>query len=133
MSVKAMSLVGLDVHARQTHAAALIPRYRRAGCQQAADGAGGGGVVSWRVGAWVRAVYYLASVELLMGRRTGLISAQEAQIPCCSHAPVIARLRCVRGVDTLIAAGLCVEVGDFTRGEHRRRANGVSRSTPPHP
>jgi hypothetical protein len=25
MSVKAMSLVGLDVHARQTHAAVLVP------------------------------------------------------------------------------------------------------------
>jgi transposase len=32
-------------------------------------------------------VDYLASVELLMGRRTGLISALEAQVPDCSHAP----------------------------------------------
>ena len=60
-------------------------------------------------------VDYLASVQLLMGRRTGLISALEAQIPDCSHAPVIARLRCFRGIDTLTAAGLCAEVGDFHR------------------
>ena len=31
MAVKAMSLVGLDVHARQTHAAVLDLRERRAG------------------------------------------------------------------------------------------------------
>jgi transposase len=60
-------------------------------------------------------VDYLASVELLMGRHTGLISALEAQVPDCTHAPVIARLRCFRGVDTLTAAGLCAEVGDFAR------------------
>jgi transposase len=60
-------------------------------------------------------VDYLASVELLMGRRTGLIGALEAQVPDCSHAPVIARLRCFRGIDTLTAAGLCTEVGDFAR------------------
>jgi len=60
-------------------------------------------------------VDYLASVELLMGRRTGLISALETQIPDCSHAPVIARLRCFRGIDTLTAAGLCAEIGGFTR------------------
>jgi transposase len=58
---------------------------------------------------------YLASVELLMGRRTTLLSALEAQIPGSSHSPVIARLRCFRGIDTLTAAGLCAEVGDFTR------------------
>jgi transposase len=60
-------------------------------------------------------VDYLASVELLAGRRTGLLSALEQQIPDCSHAAVIARLRCFRGVDTLTAAGLCAEVGNFTR------------------
>ena len=39
----------------------------------------------------------------------------EQQIPECSHAPAIARLRCFRGIDTLTAAGLCAEVGSFHR------------------
>jgi transposase len=60
-------------------------------------------------------VDYLTSVELLMARRSSLISALEQQIPDCAHAPVIARLRCFRGIDTLTAAGLCAEIGDFAR------------------
>ena len=45
MAMKAMTLVGLDVHARQTHAAVLDPRQRGAAREQAADGADRGGVV----------------------------------------------------------------------------------------
>ncbi|MCA1700930.1 MAG: IS110 family transposase [Actinobacteria bacterium] len=58
---------------------------------------------------------YLAAVELLMGRRATLIATLEEQIPEVSHAPVIARLRCFRGIDTLSAAGLCAEIGQFGR------------------
>jgi len=58
---------------------------------------------------------YLAAVELLMSRRASLLVALEQQIPDCGHAPVIARLRCFRGIDTLSAAGLCAEVGHFGR------------------
>ena len=60
-------------------------------------------------------VDYLAAVELLAGRRGTLISELEHAIPGCSHAPVIARLRCFRGLDTLSAAGLAAEIGDFKR------------------
>jgi transposase len=60
-------------------------------------------------------VDYLAAVELLAGRRRTLIEALEQEIPESSHAPVIARLRCFRGIDTLSAAGLCAEVGAFGR------------------
>src|SRR5919197_3088948 len=60
-------------------------------------------------------VDYLAAVELLAGRRATLIQALERAIPESSHARVIARLRCFRGIDTLSAAGLCAEVGDFAR------------------
>jgi transposase len=60
-------------------------------------------------------VDYLAAVELLGGRRGTLLDVLEQQIPACAHAPVIARLRCFRGIDTLSAAGVCAEVGDFTR------------------
>lgn len=58
---------------------------------------------------------YLAAVELLGTRRVTLLSALEQQIPNCSHAQVIGRLRCFRGIDTLSAAGLSAEIGDFKR------------------
>jgi transposase len=58
---------------------------------------------------------YLASVELLGGRRGTLLQAIEQQAGACSHAPVIARLRCFRGIETLSAAGVCAEVGSFAR------------------
>jgi transposase len=58
---------------------------------------------------------YLAAVELLIGRRRTLLELLEQQSCECSHAPVIARLRCFRGINTLTAAGVCAEVGDFAR------------------
>jgi transposase len=58
---------------------------------------------------------YLAAVELLTGRRATLLGVLEGQIPECTHAPAIARLRCFRGIDTLTAAGLCAELGSFHR------------------
>jgi transposase len=60
-------------------------------------------------------VDYLAAVELLCGRRSTLLEELERAIPGSSHAAVIARLRCFRGIDTLSAAGLAAEVGDFGR------------------
>ena len=60
---------------------------------------------------------YLAAVELLAGRRATLLEVLEQQIPECSHAPVIARLRCFRGIDTLSAAG------PVRRGRRLRRAS----------
>jgi transposase len=60
-------------------------------------------------------VDYLASVEFLAARRGSLLELLERQSPECSHAPVIARLRCFRGIDTLSAAGLCAELGSFHR------------------
>lgn len=94
---------------------------------------------------------YLAAVELLMGRRRTLLAALEAQIPGCSHAPVIARLRCFRGIDTLTAAGLCAEIGNFARfpkpallagfvgivpsertSDSKRRQGSITKAGPPH-
>jgi transposase len=60
-------------------------------------------------------VDYLAAVEMLIGRRETLICTLEQQIPECSHAQVIARLRCFRGIDTLSAAGVAAEIGTFER------------------
>jgi transposase len=58
---------------------------------------------------------YLAAVELLLQRRSHLNEAIERLWLSSPHAATIARLRSFRGVDTLTAAGLCVEVGDFRR------------------
>jgi len=58
---------------------------------------------------------YLAAVELLSGRRQTLIATLETQLAESSHAATVARLRCFRGIDTLTAAGLCAEIGDFAR------------------
>jgi transposase len=94
---------------------------------------------------------YLASVEMLVGRRASLIVALEQAVPECSHASVIGRLRCFRGIDTLSAAGLAAEVGDFGRfpkprllsgflgivpSEHtsdlKRRQGSITKAGPPH-
>jgi transposase len=58
---------------------------------------------------------YLSGVEMLVARRAALVAALEQVIPDSRHAPTIARLRCFRGIDTLSAAGLCAEVGDWRR------------------
>jgi transposase len=67
---------------------------------------------------------YLAAVELLIGRRASLIATLEQQIPHSSHAPVIAHLRCFRGIDTLSGAGVCAEIGDFARFPAPTRLSG---------
>jgi len=67
---------------------------------------------------------YLAAVELLSGRRASLLAALEQQIPESSHAPVIARLRCFRGIDTLSGAALCAEIGDWRRFAKPARVSG---------
>ncbi len=51
--------------------------------------------------------------------------------PC---APTIARLRCLRGIDTLTAFGLCAEIGEWERFDHPDQPAaylGTSPSTPP--
>jgi transposase len=94
---------------------------------------------------------YLAAVELLAGRRSTLLGVLEEQVPQSGHAAVIARLRCFRGIDTLSAAGLAAEVGDFGRfarptllagflgivpSEHtsdqRRRQGAITKAGPTH-
>jgi transposase len=94
---------------------------------------------------------YLAAVELLIGRRQSLLVALQRQIPQSSHATVIARLRCFRGIDTLSAAGLCAEIGHFARfprptllsgflgivpsertSDQKRRQGSITKAGPPH-
>jgi transposase len=88
---------------------------------------GPGGAWTIKHLAWLRALRfddacsqaaladYLAAVELLMGRRKSLIGALQDAIPQSAHAGTIARLRCFRGIDTLSAAGLSAEIGNFHR------------------
>jgi transposase len=57
---------------------------------------------------------YLAHHEVLLARRDrldGLIGEQSLRGP---WAPMVARLRCLRGIDTLTAVGLVAEIGDIT-------------------
>ena len=58
---------------------------------------------------------YLSGVEMLLARRGSLLAALEQAIPDTGHADTIAALRCFRGIDTLSAAGLCAEIGDWQR------------------
>jgi transposase len=69
-------------------------------------------------------VDYLAAVELLVGRRGTLLDTLDAAIPESSHALVIARLRCFRGIDTLVGAGVAAEIGDFGRFPRPDRLSG---------
>jgi transposase len=64
-----------------------------------------------------RAVFidYCCAVDALLQRRATLIAVLEQAVPDSSHAEVIARLRCFRGIDTLSGAGLCADVGSFAR------------------
>jgi transposase len=94
---------------------------------------------------------YLAAVELLLSRRASLLAALEQAIPASGHTEVIGRLRCFRGIDTLSAAGLAAEVGDFARfpnpsmlsgflgivpsertSDLRRRQGSITKAGPPH-
>jgi transposase len=58
---------------------------------------------------------YLGAIEQLAIRREAIERAIEGLIPSSPWAQTIARLRCLRGVDTLTAVGLCAEIGDFHR------------------
>jgi transposase len=58
---------------------------------------------------------YVAAVSALEQRRDVLEAEIEQLWPDCPFAETISRLRAFRGVDTLTAAGICAEVGDFPR------------------
>lgn len=61
---------------------------------------------------------YLHAHDVLLARRA-TIEAELGQLAGASPwAATIARLRCLRGIDTLSALGLCAEVGEFDRFEH---------------
>lgn len=60
---------------------------------------------------------YLAAVAALEQRRGASERAIEELWPSSPWAETIARLRCLRGINTLTALGLCAEAGDLRRFE----------------
>jgi transposase len=58
---------------------------------------------------------YVGAVEALELRRGTLEAAIAALVPQTPCAQTVARLRCLRGIDTLSAVGLAVEIGEFER------------------
>jgi transposase len=57
----------------------------------------------------------IGAIDALLVRRDALERQMEALWPESPWAREVARLRCLRGLDTLSALGLCAEVGDFRR------------------
>jgi transposase len=55
------------------------------------------------------------AVDALCHRREQLEREIVAMLPSSPWVVHVARLRCLRGVDTLSAVGLCAEIGDFER------------------
>jgi transposase len=61
---------------------------------------------------------YLHAHDVLIARRDQVEAdlAQVALSAPCAHT--VARLRCLRGIDTLSALGLCSEIGEWERFDH---------------
>ena len=61
---------------------------------------------------------YLHAHDVLIARRTQVeadLAKLALSVPC---AQAVARLRCLRGIDTLSALGLCAEIGEWERFDH---------------
>jgi transposase len=61
---------------------------------------------------------YIGAIDALKLRRGTLEAAIAELVPLSPFAQPVARLRCLRGIDTLTAVGLAAEIGDFDRFEH---------------
>lgn len=57
----------------------------------------------------------VGAIDALQVRRADLESQMAALVEGSPWEQSVARLRCLRGIDTLSALGLCAEVGDFER------------------
>ena len=63
---------------------------------------------------------YLGAIDALIVRRDTLEGHIERLVPDSPWALTVARLRCLRGIDTLSAVGLCAEIGDLAALRARR-------------
>ncbi len=68
-------------------------------------------------GAQATLLDYLGAIDALTIRRGTVEAAISEQVGSSPWAEEVARLRCMRGIDTLTAVGLCAEIGDFGRFE----------------
>jgi transposase len=59
----------------------------------------------------------IGAIDALLVRRDALERQMQTLWPESPWATEVARLRCLRGFDTLSALGLCAEIGDFRRFE----------------
>jgi len=66
-------------------------------------------------GAQATLLDYLGAIDALVIRRDQVEATISELVPGSPWAQDIARLRCMRGIDTLTAVGLCAEVGEFER------------------
>ncbi len=66
-------------------------------------------------GAQVTLLEYLGAVDAIVIRRDALEKTIAQLIPGSPWEQTVARLRCLRGIDTLSAVGLYAEVGEFER------------------
>lgn len=57
----------------------------------------------------------VGAVDALLVRLDALEAQMAALVPGSPWSQTVARLRCLRGIDTLTALGLCAEIGDFER------------------
>jgi transposase len=55
------------------------------------------------------------AIDALVHRRDQLERGTVALVPSSPWSVQVGRLRCLRGIDTLTAVGLCAEIGDFER------------------
>ncbi len=58
---------------------------------------------------------------MLLARRERLDALIPEQSVECPWAPLVARLRCLRGIDTLTAVGLVAETGDIAAFSHPKQ------------
>ena len=68
-------------------------------------------------GAQVTLLDHLGAIDTLEHRRDQLETTIGELVPDSPYADTVVRLRCLRGIDTLSAAGLAAEIGDLTRFE----------------
>jgi transposase len=66
-------------------------------------------------GAQVTLLEYLGAIDAIVIRRDALEKTIAELIPGSPWQQTVARLRCLRGIDTLSAVGLCAEIGEFER------------------
>jgi transposase len=72
-------------------------------------------------GAQLTLLDYLGAIDALVIRRDALQASIAELVSGSPWAQTVARLRCLRGIDTLSAVGLCAEVGDFERFDRAGR------------